>query len=70
MIWTIMPEDVIMEGSDQIKASQEYTYRQRRILGYPVEDGRVCIVQIISSDPKDYLDPRFQPGTLVDCRKW
>lgn len=69
MLWTIMPEDVVMAGEDKISACREYSYRRRRILGYPAADGKVCIVQILSTDPKDFLDPRFQPGNLVDCEK-
>lgn len=69
MLWTIMPEDIIMADSDKIKTAQEYSYRNRRILGYPAADGKVCIIQILSTNPRDFLDPRFQPGSLVDCKK-
>lgn len=69
MLWTILNEDTIMEGIDKINNAEEYIYQQRRILGYPSENGKICIVRLISSNPSDFLDPRFTPGNLVNAKK-
>ena len=66
MLWTIMPEDIVMANSDKIKNLQEVTYKNRKIMSYPVGQGKMCIVRIISSNPKDFLDHRLQPGNIVD----
>ncbi|MEE0776930.1 MAG: YlzJ-like family protein [Bacillota bacterium] len=66
MLWTIMPEDIVMANSDKISAMQEVTYKNRKVMGYPVGQGKLCIVRIISSDPQDFLDQRFQPGSIID----
>lgn len=29
-------------------------------------DGRRRLERLLSTDPRDYLDPRWQPGQLVD----
>lgn len=69
MLWTIMPEDFIMENNDKINHAQEYLYEGRRILGYPRENGKVEIVQLLSSNPADYLNPRLSPGSTVFAKK-
>ncbi len=69
MLWTVMEENAVMEGMDKIKAAEEYEYENRHILGYPTESGKICIVRIISSNPSDFLDPRFAPGNLVTAKK-
>lgn len=69
MLWTVMQEDAIMEGVDKIKAAEDYMYENRHILGYPTTTGKVCIVRVLSSNPNDFLDPRFTPGNLVNAKK-
>lgn len=69
MLWTVMAENAVMEGIDKVKAAEEYEYENRRILGYPTPSGKICIVQILSSNPSDFLDPRFTPGNLVAAKK-
>lgn len=69
MLWTIMPEDVIFEESNKINSAEEYLYFNRKILALPAKEGKVKIVQLISSNPIDYLDPRFTPGNLVFAKK-
>ena len=69
MLWTVMEESAVMEGMDKIKEAEEYEYENRRILGYPTDSGKICIVRIISSNPSDFLNPRFAPGNLVNAKK-
>ena len=57
-----MPEDIVMANSDKIKNLQEVTYKNRKIMGYPVGQGKMCIVRIISSNPKDFFEYRFAAG--------
>ena len=66
MLWTVIPEDIVMANSDKINALQEVTYKNRKVLGYPTGQGKLCVVRIISSNPRDFMDQRFQPGSIID----
>lgn len=69
MLWSIMDETEIFRDMDKIRSTEEYTVDHRRILGYPTPEGKVCIVRILSSDPKDFLDPGLQPGNIIIAKK-
>lgn len=69
MLWTIMDESTVMEGTDKIKNAEKYIYAGRPILGCPVENGKVQIIQLLTSNPADFLDPRFTPGKTVYAKK-
>lgn len=64
MLWTIMPESILV-GETPPSAPMEYQYKNRKVLCCPMENHQLCIIRIISSNPKDYLDQRFQPGTII-----
>lgn len=69
MLWTVIPPLEIIRGIEKIPPTGEYAYQNRRILGYPTAEGKVCIVRTLSTDPADFLDPRFQPGNIVLAKK-
>ena len=61
MIWSIIPEEFLF-AAEQAEAELTLTeYLGRRVC---LRAGRV--ERLLSSDPADYLDPRFAPGALVD----
>lgn len=65
MLWTVMDENKVMEHSAEIEAPREYIYRHKLILGYPLPRGKVMISALISSEPKDFLNPDFFPGRII-----
>lgn len=65
MLYTIIPEDVVLENMDKITACKDIAYKGRRLLVQPCDHNRYQIVQLISSDPNDFLLPEFAPGSII-----
>lgn len=63
ILWTIMPEEIIF-GPREPARRMVVSYRSRRVVCEAAPDGW-RISALISTDPRDYLDARFQPGTLI-----
>lgn len=62
MIWSIIPEEFIFAGEEAAAGPSQQQYLGRQVL---VSGGR--IVSLLSTDPSDFLDARFSPGSqLVD----
>jgi len=70
MIWSIIPEEVIfdvqydaMQSTGELK---QMMYRGREVVVQPQKDGKAMIMQLLSADPRDFLDTCFSPGSLID----
>lgn len=50
--------------SDPAPVQAEVTLGQRRLLLERGSDGAHRVARLISTDPRDYLDPRWQPGAV------
>lgn len=64
MLYTVMPPDVIFPEE------QEASYRELELGGVQLEVEEISggwgkITRVISTDPRAFLDPRFQPGVQV-----
>ncbi len=66
LIWTVIPEELVFSGLEEVKREKEVVYRGRRLLVSPLPEGKMCIMRVISSNPRDFMDPRFQPGTVIN----
>lgn len=66
MIWSIIPTELIFEGADQMKAPRSLNYQGKKILAREGADGKFSLISLLSSDPADFLDSRFTPGSVVD----
>ncbi|MDI3317284.1 MAG: YlzJ-like family protein [Bacillota bacterium] len=69
MLWTIAPPEMIWgEGWSRVAKPPSYEEAQvggRRLLVERGADGRRRVVRLLSTDPADFLDARFQPGTVL-----
>lgn len=64
MIWSVVPEQLLFVGQEPEQALTIINYlgRQVAVRGQQVDT-------LLSSDPNDYLDPRFNPGAeLLEVR--
>ena len=61
MIWSIIPEELIFAAEPEADRGRVVDHGGRRLL---LRRGRV--ESLISTDPLDYLDRRFQPGTVFE----
>ncbi|HYG59882.1 MAG TPA: YlzJ-like family protein [Symbiobacteriaceae bacterium] len=66
ILWTAMPLELVTEGLlPQAEACVEQTVEGRLLLVTPSHDGYGTVQRLLSTDPADYLDPRWQPGCRV-----
>lgn len=65
MLYTIIPEEIVLAELDKVPPQQEIAYRGRRLRVLPLPDGKYQIVQLLSSDPRDFLSPEFSPGRVI-----
>ena len=61
MIWSIMPEELIFAAGHRSDKCRIANYQGRKVR---LRQGRIDL--LLSSDPRDFLDRRFSPGTAVD----
>jgi hypothetical protein len=66
MFYTIIPEEDLLEGMDDERQFLTITRGRLLMQVEPLLGARARLVRIISSDPQDYLDPRWQPGSTVN----
>ena len=59
MIWSIIPEELIFAAEPQHEAGRSVVHQGRRLY---LRHGR--IEGLLSTEPLDYLDLRFRPGTV------
>lgn len=63
ILWTIVPDEIVF-GSPEAARRRLASYRARRVVCEATPDGW-RIATLLSTDPRDYLDPRLEPGRLV-----
>ncbi len=66
LLWTAIPVELVTDGlMPEAQACVEIEVDGRRIQVIPGNDGTGTVQRLISLEPADYLDPRFQPGARV-----
>jgi hypothetical protein len=69
MLYTVIPEEFIFAVGEEerLESSQlEIEFKMGKIclIGKPLPNGRFRITRMISTNSQDYLDPRWNPGTV------
>ncbi|HET7521904.1 MAG TPA: YlzJ-like family protein [Bacillales bacterium] len=69
ILHTILPDQVVLPEGDEVeelaKKQRFIEVEGRQVLIEPVSENEYKIVRLISSDPRDFMDSRFQPGKIV-----
>ncbi|HEX6923526.1 MAG TPA: YlzJ-like family protein [Bacillales bacterium] len=72
ILYTVLPDQAVLSGEDEI---EEHAKKQRyieiggrQVLIETVSDTECKIIRLISSDPQDYLNSRYQPGNIVSMK--
>lgn len=66
-MWTVVPPELVWEGVEKEPARlQEITWRGAKVLVEPITFAQAKIVQVLSSEPNDYLRSDLEPGTIVE----
>jgi len=55
----------ILKDYEQVKELKEINYQGKKLQVETLESGQYRIVRIISSNPQDYLNPKLQPGLIL-----
>ncbi|MGE5528903.1 MAG: YlzJ-like family protein [Patescibacteria group bacterium] len=71
LLYTIVPPEIIFgedgdEAENSVPPAEIVTYGRVRLLVRADGAGGATVVGIVSTDPRDYLDHRWQPGTRID----
>ncbi|MBS4008231.1 MAG: YlzJ-like family protein [Clostridium sp.] len=66
MLWTIVPLEVVLEGSESFQpAYTEIIRNNTRLVVEELGKNSAKIIRVISSNPIDYLNPAIQPGNII-----
>lgn len=70
ILWSVMPMELVMEGMAPAFPPRAEMQLDGRVLEVePGNDGTALLVRLVSTNPQDYLDPRFQPGARIRLRE-
>jgi len=68
LLYTIIPPEYIFEESDP-ETEQEAEFEIKRgslsLLVQPLPGGQAKVSRIISTNAQDYLNPQWQPGSIM-----
>lgn len=65
MIYSIVPPEVIFAENTEFRHYEEIAYLGKKLLVQPKDERTYQIVQLISSEPNDFLATEFSPGTII-----
>jgi hypothetical protein len=68
VLWSIVPMEQVMEGfvvETAVAPRMEMSVAGRLLQVVPLANGLGRVERLISADPQDYLDSRWQPGAVV-----
>ncbi|WP_099158154.1 YlzJ-like family protein [Virgibacillus ndiopensis] len=65
ILYTPLSEtDIFPYSEEAFKSRQCVTYQGKEMYVEQSEDGSYQLLQLLSTDPQDFLDDRFTPGTV------
>ncbi len=65
VIYTIYPHETVFEAQEEEKRNLFSVDFEGRTFVLEFSNGQAQIVRLISPDPRDYHNPRWQPGTKL-----
>ena len=65
VIYTPMSIEEVLKDYDKVKEFKEINYQGKKLQVEMLESGQYRIVRILSSSPQDFLDPKLQPGLIL-----
>lgn len=64
LLWTVVPPEMIFAGEEGRRPAL-WRYMGRALYVSEGTDGTGTIVELLSTDPADFLDPRLTPGRKI-----
>ena len=66
VLWSAIPSEWVVDGLlPPAPAAMEMRVEGRLLQVLPGANGTGMVQRLLSTDPQDYLDPRWQPGAQV-----
>ena len=69
LLYTIVPIDEIFkqntDASNCTNSCLEIVHGGSKVLAYKTPDNGLVIERLLSTNLKDYLDPKLQPGNVI-----
>ncbi|ASN05681.1 YlzJ-like family protein [Virgibacillus necropolis] len=65
ILYTPMVESDVFPNQDNSSNRVIITHQNRPVCVEKNQEGNYQIVQLLSTDPKDYMDPQYQPGAVL-----
>lgn len=63
ILYTVMPLELVFQNTQgEVDRFVEMTYLGRQIISRVDASGSRQVARLLSTDPYDFLDPRFSPG--------
>ncbi|GAW92116.1 YlzJ-like family protein [Calderihabitans maritimus] len=66
LLYTPLPLEQVLEGYDKERRFQEIECQGAKILVEPIDLTRGRILRIFATDPRMYLNPQYEPGSMVE----
>lgn len=67
ILYSIVPSEIVLKDID--KGNQvilkEVEYMGEKIIVAPLQNNQYEIKRLISTSPRAFLDPKFQPGNII-----
>lgn len=65
ILYTVAPIEQVLEGIDRERRFVDMVVEGITMTVEPVSVEEAVIVRIISTDPRDFLNPALQPGRVI-----
>lgn len=66
ILYTPLSEsDIFPSQNDKINQRSVITHQNRSVYVEKNEDGNYQVVQLLSTDPKDFMNTQYQPGSIL-----
>jgi hypothetical protein len=67
ILYTSMPPEMIYPTANEVFSNQSIiSYKGVPIVVDKSEEGQYKIVRLLSTDPNDYLNGDYSPGTMIE----
>lgn len=65
ILYTPLPLELVLEGFDQPREYREIKIDGVTMVVEKINDHQSRIVRLISTNPNDFLSPKYQPGSII-----
>lgn len=65
ILWTVMPLDVVFPPTENTLSYEEIEVDGTKLIVERLSVTEAKVIRVISSNPADFLNPNYQPGTRL-----